>query len=183
MENRENSSWPTVVGIVGIVFGALGVLGGLIGAVSSLLTDSIMRSVAPGIAAGQPDVQAMLDVATRWKGLTLALAVVGLAVAAILLVGGIQLVRRRQNSIKNLRIWAAAKMLLVVANAILGVLIQQATFKVMQQTLRASVPAGFGSMIAVFSVVFGLVWGWALPVFLLIWFARQKIKDEVTSWL
>jgi hypothetical protein len=34
----------------------------------------------------------------------------------------------------------------------------------------------------VFSFIFGVAWGWALPIVILVWFARRRIRDEMATW-
>ena len=38
------------------------------------------------------------------------------------------------------------------------------------------------TMIGGLGVIIGLLWGWALPVFFLIWFSRAGVRSEVRSW-
>jgi len=43
----------------------------------------------------------------------------------------------------------------------------------------------FGTVMAIIGpmiLVFAIVWGWALPIFMLIWFSRRKIKAEIAQW-
>jgi hypothetical protein len=43
-------------------------------------------------------------------------------------------------------------------------------------------PQGFFDAAAFGLMACGLIWGFALPVFMLIWFSRGKIKHEVAEW-
>ncbi|NNF44738.1 MAG: hypothetical protein HKO59_05770, partial [Phycisphaerales bacterium] len=79
--------------------------------------------------------------------------------------------------------WAITKIVFVVANSSVGYLVNRAQFEAMMDDPgMASMGSGFFSAIGIVGVVFGLLWGWALPVFLLIWFGRPKVKQEMATW-
>ncbi len=75
-------------------------------------------------------------------------------------------------------------MVVVVVNAIVGVLIQQEFLQEMQAQDPNLAVIGTTAMqgFAAVGVVFALLWGLALPVFMLIWFARRTIKEQVAQW-
>ncbi len=173
----EPSAWPKVIGIIAIVLGAAGFLGGLYGALSPLFLEAMLKVMPPG-------QEAILEVARDFAVWTVASSLVGVVVAVVLLVAGIGLVRRRQWSVGTVRAWAVIKVLLVIATSVLGYMVAQAQFAAMSQAQAgaAPMPADFGRLLSMFAVVIGLVWGWALPVFVLIWFARSKVKAETASW-
>ena len=114
-----------------------------------------------------------------------------MVVAIVLLFGGIGLTKRSPRSPKTCRIWAVLKMLLVVFASIVGYLVQLAQMEAMQRMLEedpntpAAMVGFFGTLMAVFgplTLVLGIIWGWALPIFMLIWFSRRKIKAEIAQW-
>ena len=41
---------------------------------------------------------------------------------------------------------------------------------------------GMMDVMAAVSVLFMLAWGWALPAFMLVWFALRKIRAETAAW-
>ena len=44
-------------------------------------------------------------------------------------------------------------------------------------------PASGFATIAVFAGLgVSILWGWALPTFMLIWFSRGHIRDEIATW-
>ena len=82
-------------------------------------------------------------------------------------------------------------MIFVVVNSVVGYLIQIAQAEAMQEAIAndPNVPAGLSAMMGsmmqafgVFGVLIGVLWGWALPVFLFIWFSRKKIRTETAGW-
>ena len=79
---------------------------------------------------------------------------------------------------------AGLKMLFVAVSTLFGYMIQkQAMQTAMQQSsTMPAMTAGVTQGTAAFGVCLGLVWGWAFPVFMLIWFGRGRIKEDVAEW-
>jgi uncharacterized membrane protein SirB2 len=168
--------WPKVLGVISVILGILGVLGG----VWNLVFQEFIGGFTMGqTQAEQQALQGMRDFA-RWN---LAYGLVGAVVAAALLVAGIGLIKRRRMGAQWAKGWAIAKMVLVIGGAVLAVLMQQGVMAAAQQSPGS--PAMMGSIMAamtVVTVVFALAWGWALPLFVLIWLGRAKIREEVSTW-
>lgn len=169
----RQSSWPTVIGIVSIAFAGLGILGGFCGLVVALIMPRIMPPNQATAAGVPPD----------WMPWMAVMWLVGISLTVVLLIVGIGLLQRRAWSARLCPWWAAVYIVYAVISSIVNFFMQQDQFAEMSQTTQpASIPPGFGKTVASFSFVFGLVWACALPVFMLIWFSRAKIKDEVASW-
>ena len=173
------SRWPVIIGTIAIVFGILGALGGCGGLIMGPVVEALFESMPiqqnPGLAG-----------LSKWKHLTIPVSLSSLALGILLLVGGIGLYRRRRWGRRVLMGWAGMKMILVIFSAALQYQMAIDQAEAMRnepgfQTLpapMASLLQSFG-LIGVFISVF---WGWALPVFLLVWLSRRKIRDEVQSW-
>jgi hypothetical protein len=46
-------------------------------------------------------------------------------------------------------------------------------------------PFDMQEFMAIFSYIgmgFAIIWGWALPVFFLLWFRREVIRAEIAGW-
>ena len=178
------SSWPMVIGIIAIILGSLATLGGCIGLGSSAMFGLF--------ASAMPEEQKeMMDATKAFAPLMMISAGLTMPVAIVLLIGGIGLTKRSPRSPKTCRIWAGLKMLLVVYTSIVTFLSSQAQMEAMQRMLEedpntAGAMSGFfGTLMAIIGpviLVFAIVWGWALPIFMLIWFSRRKIKAEVAQW-
>ncbi len=178
------SAWPMVIGVIAIIFGSLAILQGCVGAVSSLF----MSSLSAIVPAEQAAVYDAMEDLKPWMIMG---AVLTLALGILQLVAGIGLVRRRSWSPTACMVWAGIKMMFVVGNTILADMAQQAQFEAMQEMMQQdpNMPAGASAMMdsfmqvfGVFAIVVGILWGWALPIFLLSWFSRSKIKAEVAGW-
>jgi len=172
----RTSSWPTAVGVIAIVFGAGGLLANLWGALAPLF----IGAIAEHMPAGQ---QASIDVAIHWQNWTVAFSLLQFVLAILLLLGGIGLLQRRPSGRRRLLWWAPLKMLAAVAGLFVGWAMQQESLQVMQQQ---GGPAALGAKMAqsftVVGLVLALLWGCALPVFMLIWFTRPTIRAEVANW-
>ncbi len=167
------SNWPNVIGIIAIVLGAGGILGGVWGAASPWLMSSLSWAMLPGQAES---LQA-------WLPWTVSSSLAAAAVAILLLLGGIKLVKRNPAAPGLLRVWAILKLPMAVCLTIVGIIVQREQFDVVQGSTTA-MPMGsaFFDALTVFGVVVSVVWYGALPVFMLIWFARKKSKAEVAGW-
>ena len=175
------SSWPMVIGVIAIIFGSLATLGGCFGLVSSLFLDQFMSLVPQGEAE---EMTSALD------GLKPALIISGaltMVLAIVLLIGGIGLLRRRAWGRSTCLTWAVLKIVLVVGGSVLSYIVQQAQFQAMAEdpNMAGSMPGFLPALMqamGVVGLVVGVLWGWALPIFMLIWFSRRKIKVETAQW-
>lgn len=180
----RKSTWPMVLGIIAIILGSLATLRGCM---------SIGSSAMFGLfASAMPEEQAEMMEATKgFAPLIMISSGLIMAIAIILLIGGIGLTKRSPWSPKTCKIWAGLKMLLVVYSSIVTFLSTQAQMEAMQRMLEedpnapAAMSGFFGTLMAIIGpviFVFAIVWGWALPIFMLIWFSRRKIKAEIAQW-
>ena len=170
------TSWPTVVGILAIVFGGFGVLGGIWGVVYPIVADRFAEMIPPM----QEELLQQLD---EWSGWTTAIATISFLLAGLLLFGGISLVKKRHRAAPILFIWSILKTVLVFAGIWLQLSIQT---QVMDQAMAQlqTVPGGRAIMgvSIVVGLAGGLIFALAGPIFLLVWFRRGVIKEEVATW-
>ena len=165
------SRWPVIVSIVALVWAGFC----LIGLVGQALTPVMMRmtdAMDPQLAAVQPSLL-----------FTLVTTAIALTLLVLLVVGAIKLLLRHPGGVRLLKLWAWLAALNTIAMAPMAWLMQKRTFEVQSQIQPGDVlPDWFGTVMATFSVVMILLLGLALPVFLLIWFARRPIKEDVAGW-
>jgi len=167
-------TWPTVIGVISIVFGAGACLGGVWG----LFAPQFLDLMAKQMPQGQAEMFSAVQEWSTWMVVNAALTVI---IALVLLAAGIELVRRRARGVKLCRVWAVLKIIFGIVGAYIGLQIQQAQFREMSQG-NLPVGGGFYVVVGVVSMVFGIAWTCAYPVFLLIWFSRAKVKNEYTQW-
>lgn len=173
------TTWPTVCGVIGIIWGGLSLMCGCAGYFSVAMT----RWSTSFIPAGSPEatqVKIQLEVMERFAIAMYALITGSLLLSVLLIVGSVGVIRRRRWSRKALAGWAMAGIILVLANLVYQYALHMAT-KARMSELGSSMPPGTEAMQIVMLVAI-LVFGWAWPVFLLIWLSRPKIRDEVNRW-
>ena len=175
----RQSSWPTAIGIIAIVAGAFGTLGGIWGTIAPFLMSS-MGEWFGTMAPGQPNTFAMLEGVKYYMA---GISFMGMVLAILLLVGGVMLIRRRSAAAKPLVYWAIFKILYSIVACAINWFVQQEQFAQMQQNMpQQGMPQYFTTVFLDVTVVISLLWLWALPVFILIWFSRRKVKSEVADW-
>jgi len=177
----SRSGWPMTVGVITIIFGALGLLAGCAGVGFMLFIEPLTSALAD--ASGQSIDSFGLAGMIEWKGWIVATTVVAALVALPLLAGGIGLTRRRSRSRPILVTWAIAKMALAAANGVLSLMVNRSQFDAAQENpVTAGMSAELSKMMSDGFTVVGVLWGWALPVFLLVWFSRRAIKEDMATW-
>ncbi len=166
-------NWPAVIGIIAIVFGCFGILGGCAGILSPFTT----QMFSGFMPAGQ---QEALE---QSVALNVIYGIGGLFVATVLLLGGIRLRARRRQALLLIRTWAVVKPVLSVGGAVLGYQSMQHQMEAMQNDPNvAAMGTGILSTFGLVGMVIGLLWTCALPIFMLTWFSREKIKSDTEGW-
>ena len=168
----QRSSWPTVVGILGVIYSCMGVLGVFCGLAYPFVLPWYFDFLRD-MGMPEEDVQA-LDSSMPPIGWTVLANLVGLVLVILLFVGCLKLLRRQALGAKLCTLWGWIVIpWTLVATAITLVLV-----------LGAPAPSSNpGQQIgAVIGVVIGLVLGLVFPVFMVIWFLRPTIKSQVAQW-
>lgn len=182
---RQGSAWPGVVGSIALVFGVLGIAQGgltLLGSIVMRFVSSAASAAPGGGAAAMSGITAM----EKYAVLVYTVALTGSAVAVLLLVGGIQLLRRNPGATAWLVTWGMLKICWGGGSVWMNVHMQREQMRIMQTQVNSPMPAalmgGVMELLMTGGIVLGLMWAWALPVFVLIWFSRRKVREEVRSW-
>ena len=167
---RVEPKWPLVLGIIAVIFGGGGVLIYAWGILSMLLMRDFFQA-----GAMLPEKFTLLNIAS---------SALNLIPAALLLPAGIGLIRWRRWGVRLTKLWAAVKIPLAVVAAWLSYMLQEAMLSSISQ--QGPGMPGFSQMRGVmlaFAVGFPLLWGWALPVFMLIFLSRPRVREQVADWL
>ena len=172
------STWPRTLGILAIVFGALAVLGGVLTAVGQIFSEQFAKMAPEGQRAAMTSLE-------QWKSWIVTEQVLRVALGVLVIVAGAWVMQRRPKGVKWMHIWSGLKIVLVIGALALGLQTVDVQVAAMQQSVQGTqTPMSPAMMktVAQFSLGLALLWGAALPVFMLIWFGRQRIKNEVSSW-
>lgn len=178
------AKWTKIIGIIAIIFGAGGVLQGLFAPFSLMMVKPQMQSFVE-MGADQAKVDEYL---AKLSQVSYAGAIAYGILGILLLTGGILILRHRKAASPLLQIWAVLK---VVIGGILS--FKNSALTGMQMELMFSSGSLGGAQesemvgtIAGYAVwvglAFGFIWLCVLPVFLLIWFNRGKIKNDISNW-
>jgi hypothetical protein len=160
----DRRTWPAVIGIISIVVGGGGALlyaASLVGAVMQQSERGATGIVGAIIAVGLP-----------------------LALAVWLLKAGIGVLRRQQTAAVSIRRWALTKTILYgtcfALSLGLTVLASGMIARMQEEMGAEGAELGIGLMVAGLVVSFGFVLAW--PIFILIWFGRDAIQEQIGRW-
>jgi hypothetical protein len=173
-------SWPTVIGVFGIIFASLAILGGICGVISPFM-GSFFSGMVPEEQRDQ--MVAQMRLSAPYPLLQAGYQLVELVISIVLLVGSISLLRRSPGAPKLLRGYAWSDLVANLLGAGLTTLIGLSQIEQIKADPSLAGMAGplAGQGMIVFGIVMFLLAGiW--PVFLLLWFARSKVKEHVAGW-
>ena len=166
----DPSRWPTLIGVVSILLASLGLAAGCCGMASPFLPGFFSDMVPPEqielMRASQPPV--------LW---VISASLIGLAVSTLLLLAAIGILRRRSSGVTLCRVWAWINIPWAAISIIASIYIH---LQVPQDAQQMSV--GLQYVFLAFGICFTLLFGLGFPLFLLLWFSRARIKEEVDAW-
>lgn len=165
-------TWPTVVGIISIIYASLGLFGTFCG----LAFLFILLSYADWLESfgiSEQEVQEM-QASMSPVSWTAPASLVGLTLTILLFVGALRLLRRQASGARLCALWSW----MIIPWTIIATVITL--------VFHFNTPApsgGLGEQIGTAIVtVIGTVIGLVLPVFMVIWFSRPTIKSQVAQW-
>ena len=177
------AKWPIVFGIIAIVFGVFALL-------QALLSIVMIKAQAGQFEVMKEEGMAIPEnYFEELSGHTNNQAIGLSCIALILLVGGIVLLKRKAIASIILQSWAVIK---IVVGGFFAMQEFSMTKKMFAMTMDASLEGAgaeaekiagtVGSAVVALGLGIKIVWLSALPVVLLIWLNRQKIKDQIAKW-
>ena len=124
------------------------------------------------------------DYTPLWRSTTQTIAAGSVLAAVLLIVVGVGFVRRRRWAVRAVWIWAVAKVFVALMAAMVAYVAFENTMRDETVGPNASIAAPVAIMrIASLLFVFvGLLWAWALPIFVFVWFGRERVRAEVDLW-
>lgn len=179
--------WPTAIGVIAIVLGSLALLGGLI----NIGMPYFMGALAGVMPKGVPNPYTAFAL---WAKPMAASSAVGALVAAILLWGGLLLIKRRPKAVRVIMIWSVLKILYGFGAGAVMAAMQHSMFTTLFEEAKASAARQsgrppppfptdtFAMVMASFTGILFVVWAALLPVFMLIWFTRRSVRADVDAW-
>lgn len=177
---QPRSKWPTVIGVIGIVYGALMLLcncGGLF----TVQFYQWMSDLAAEAGEADPAFEIEMRVLESLQWTIVAAALIAMAATAWLIIASAALTGRRRWSRLGLMIWSTVELILLAASVGLQIHVAQRTAEALTAEGLSDEVAGVW-LYTVIGIVFTIMVSGALPVFLLAWFSRAKIKAETEAW-
>lgn len=172
------SSWPTVIGVISIVWGSFGLLGGCCSVGMTIFWEPYVEFISSIVPPNQQQQQQeMLEQFGPDNPLMMVLMIISLALAILLIVSGIRVTRRRVSGVRLSKTYAYLYIPVVIASGLLTLSLQTS-----MSTGPSPISEEFEAAITVASALAGVLFGCAWPVFLLIWFSRSSIKEETAGW-
>ena len=166
------SVWPTVVGVIGIIYASLGLFGTFCG----LAFLFILLSYADWLESFGISEQELQEMQASMSPVswTVPASLAGLALAILLFVGAVRLLRRQASGARLCTLWSW----MIIPWTII------ATVITLVFHFNAPAPSsGLGQQMgtAIVTVITAVI-GLAFPVFMVIWFSRATIKSQVAQW-
>lgn len=183
----ERPGWAGTIGWISVVLGGLGILANVCGVAGSLLAKPLqgwMRSMASQAPQAQLDaMDAQMAAQAKFMPAMAVISALSVVASVALLLAGVKLLRQRPETVAWHRGWAVGRLALGMAGMIVGFLSQKEIAEAMRAQGGAAGPAaGLGELFGFVGIMLGALWAAAWPLFVLIWFSRSKILDEVRTW-
>jgi hypothetical protein len=187
----EPARWPSVLGWFSISLGGLGILKNGCGAVSNLLMGGKgMSWMFGGGNSAQADAveKAMAGLGPLKMGLGV-LSLISIGVSVLLLIAGIQLIKRQKSAVPMHVAWSWIRIFVgileVIASLMLNRAMTTAILESMPKGPNGPPPAMMSSIMLVSGVcggIFGLVVVLAYPIVVLAVLSRPWAKAEIARW-
>lgn len=173
---QKKTSWPDVLGILGIIFGMLGILGEL-GNVFYPLIRPVMfhfigRTMSPGV------FESFLGFMPP-AAVIMFTGIVKMALAVLLLTGSIYLKKRSKIGVRLLRIWAIIMIPWVILEMGFASFIVRRMFPHLPYVVEWGPSLDH---LVQFGMAFGMLIALAAPIFVLAWFGSSSIASETEGW-
>ncbi len=175
MTKQTQSVWPMVLAIISLVFGIMSLLGACIN-IGSVTFGNALWEVIP-----DDDATALDAALAESSAFVISSSIVWLLLSIALLVGAGGLMRRKHWGVKTCVVWAVLKIVYELAVIYPAIEMQSQQLQLMAEEGPPEM-AKFMQVFMVVGILLGLAIGVALPIFLLIWFRRPRIKEEIAGW-
>ncbi|MDF1657798.1 MAG: hypothetical protein P1U58_09305 [Verrucomicrobiales bacterium] len=174
--------WPKILGIIALVLGILGFLQSAASPLSLYFVDTQMELL---IQQGA-DTDKVADYMGQMKSISTVSAIAMGVVSLVLLTGGILLLKRNPKAPIFLQVWGVLKILAGGYFSFRSMALTRVQMDLMMEMNGGGSEAEMMQKVTDYAVfggmIFGLLWLAALPVFFLIWFGREPVKQEIAKW-
>jgi hypothetical protein len=163
---KSGPAWPLFIGVVSIAFGGSGILLQALIMVGGLLEGAQVGEAGAFIAGGA--IGSLLSI----------------ALSVWLLTAGIGIIQHKQTAAVSIRRWAVVKVVLYATCFTClsaGILfLGGMAERINEEVGEDGAAFGTGLLLLVFAAIFAWLLFW--PVFILIWFGREGIQEQLGRW-
>lgn len=183
---KPPEAWPTVVGLLAVIFGALGALQNACGAAGMVMVRAV-GAVGQVVPEGEArELEAQMASSFPYPVLQATQMFVEFVLSIVLLIGGIMLLGRKRSSARVLTTFAFLDLLSNTYIAVLGYFVIRSSMQhVAENPDVQQLPSGVQGVMAAIGPV-SVVVGWVLtaiwPIFLIWWFRRTKARETIRTW-
>jgi hypothetical protein len=170
---EQAAVWPMTIGVLGITFSTFGIMGGCV----TIAAPWIIRAFAEKMPEKDRATLTMFDQWTSWIVID---AVAWLVLSIAMVIACINLMRHRGSSRSLILIWAILKIGYSLGDSVLSYVMATSAFS--QSENASPAPGGFLGLVGISGAVLNFLFYAALPVVMIIWFSRTKIKSEMATW-
>ena len=180
------TKWPKRLGVISLIYAIGGLLVQALGAAWAVAGEWLL-------GLGNFEIEIPVLVKLVQGGMVVVASILGF----VMLVGAINLLRRRRSGVSLLKAWAVLRMVLVLVGLVAAILIMPARVdmqrSIAEQTNEKRREAGLttgmqetddekirAKIIRSSVIMSGVVA--AYPLFLGFWLSRRKVGDEVSQW-
>jgi len=168
---RPISNWPGVVGIIALILGILSLISSL-WVVFATIFFSFFKDYASTFN------QQIYNSSSQIV-MNISLYTVKIAVAVLLLFVGAKILQRNHNAPKLAIRYSCLQMIVALITVVLTIMMQ---YQLMQNSQTYYPPPWVSGQMLFVGVVVTFFSSIAFPVFLLLWFNRNKIQQETKQW-
>ena len=136
-----------------------------------------------------PQMIEFIETMNMWHWPLVGLGIIEMILAVVLIYCGIKLLNQHANVYSLIKRWAIAKILYsLVAVTITALTLQEVTQITTSQQPASSLGMSMAMTETILIIMFAVVTFiqllimCALPVFILVWFGRQKVREEMMTW-
>lgn len=177
---QPQSTWPKAVGIIMIVLGAYGLFTMAIGIAGTVFMP-YLKDFLDSIGAGVGPAAGQFSAVEAHGGMVMTILVTHGLLAGLLLAAGIGILKRRRWSLAPAFVYAVARIIHATVSTIAQMPMQKEMLRSTSAT-PSPLPPRLMELLVNISVPITIAIGCALPVFLLIWLLRPRIKAETAAW-
>jgi hypothetical protein len=169
---QHSETWPTTIGAVSIIVGGLSLFGGCLALTGMAEMEQLHTAIPFGDGELSDELVAQLKATAPAKWILNITTIANIVFSVILTWAGMALLQRAPSARKTLLVWSVFYLLFSIASAVAN---WAPRMELVQQ--NNDVKGMFLAQLVISTPLY-----LALPVFLLIFLNRKRIRNEIAFW-